>query len=93
MTTVFVANSQITIELGNSLVAARARTASGDERQAIWERQIERFPLFTDLAAATTREIPVVVVEPTGHTLNLEVVPLTVELERWLSVVIICRVR
>lgn len=66
-----VANSQVTIELGSSLVAARARTASGNERQAIWERQIERFPLFTDLAAATTREIPVVIVEPTGHTLDL----------------------
>lgn len=41
----------------------RARVTHGTERETIWARQVSTLPLLADLAAATTRTIPVVVLD------------------------------
>jgi len=61
-----VANPQATIEVGAIAVEVRARIAEGAERDTIWETQKERYPGFADYEASTTRQIPVVVLEPVG---------------------------
>jgi deazaflavin-dependent oxidoreductase (nitroreductase family) len=57
-----------TIEVGTSSIAVRAREAEGDERASIWSRQIEVAPAFAELQAKTSRQIPVLVLEPVVQT-------------------------
>lgn len=59
-----VAAPDITIEVGTETRAVRARVAEGEERTRIWEAQKAAMPGFADYEAATDREIPVVVLEP-----------------------------
>ncbi len=59
------ANPQITIELGTDVIAVTARVAEGEERERIWEHQKQDRPQFADYERRTTRDIPVIVLEPT----------------------------
>ena len=59
-----VANPEVTAEIGTETRRFRARVATGDEREQIWARQKQDFPGFADYEANTTRQIPVVVLEP-----------------------------
>lgn len=59
-----VANPDATIEVGTETKAVRARVATGDERDAIWATQKERYSGFADYERQTDREIPVVILEP-----------------------------
>ena len=61
-----VANPDASIEIGTETRQVRARVAEGDERDEIWSKQKELMPGFADYEQRTTREIPVVVLEPTG---------------------------
>ncbi len=45
---------------------ARARTASGEERTALWNQMVGIYAPYTDYQERAGREIPVVVLEPTG---------------------------
>ena len=56
-----VANPAATIEVGTERVAVTARVADGDERERIWAEQKQRMPGFAEYEAATSRQIPVVV--------------------------------
>lgn len=56
-----VANPAATIEVGTERVAVTARVAEGDERERIWAEQKQRMPGFAEYEAATSRQIPVVV--------------------------------
>jgi hypothetical protein len=38
--------------------------AEGDERERLWARQKELMPGFAEYEAKTTRQIPVIVLEP-----------------------------
>ena len=58
------AHPDTTIEIGATTRRVRARVADSDERRRIWERQKEQWPGFADYERSTTREIPVVVLEP-----------------------------
>jgi F420H(2)-dependent quinone reductase len=59
------ANPDVTIEVGSDTIPVRARVAEGDERARLYRAQADQMPNFDDYAAkATTREIPVVVLEP-----------------------------
>lgn len=58
-----VAEPSASIEVGTETVPVTARVLEGDERDAIWARQKELMPGFADYEAATTRTIPVVVLE------------------------------
>lgn len=59
-----VANPEATIEVGTETKPVRARIAQADERSRIWETQKERYPGFAEYEQKTTREIPVVILEP-----------------------------
>ena len=41
-----------------------ARVAGGDERERIWATQKAAYPGFADYERKTTRQIPVIVLEP-----------------------------
>ncbi|MDH3214155.1 MAG: nitroreductase family deazaflavin-dependent oxidoreductase [Myxococcales bacterium] len=43
---------------------AKARTATGSERSALWDQMVGIYPPYTDYQKRTEREIPVVVLEP-----------------------------
>ncbi len=54
-----------TIEVGTDTQAVRARVATGQERERIWEKQKATMPNFAEYEEkAGDREIPVVVLEP-----------------------------
>ena len=59
-----VATPDATIEVGTRTVPVRARIAHDVERDTIWETQKQRYPGFADYEASTTRQIPVVILEP-----------------------------
>ena len=59
-----VANPHATIDVGTRTVPVRARIADGVERDTIWETQKQRYPGFANYEASTTRQIPVVILEP-----------------------------
>ncbi len=60
------AHPDATVEVGDRTVSVHSRVAESDERERIWSRQKELYPGFADYESKTSREIPVVVLEPTG---------------------------
>ena len=58
-----VKNPQVTVELGAETFAATARTATGAERERLWEGAVAQHSFFTDHQAKTQRQIPRVVLE------------------------------
>ena len=58
-----VANPMVTVEVGTGRYPAKARVATGEERERIWSAQKKAFPQFADYEAKVTREIPVVVLD------------------------------
>jgi deazaflavin-dependent oxidoreductase (nitroreductase family) len=60
-----VANPSTVVEVGTETIPVTARTAEGEERTRIWERQKQAAPGFANYEQkAAPREIPVVVLEP-----------------------------
>jgi deazaflavin-dependent oxidoreductase (nitroreductase family) len=59
-----VANPDVTAEIGTETRRFRARTATGEERESVWAKQKQDIPGFAEYEARTTREIPVVVLDP-----------------------------
>jgi len=59
-----VANPDITVEVGTETFPVRARVAEGDERDRLYRAMADAMPNFDEYAKATTRVIPVVVLEP-----------------------------
>ena len=59
-----LANPAAQIEVGDKQQSVRAHLAEGDEREELWEKQKEQFPNFAEYERKTSREIPVVVLEP-----------------------------
>jgi deazaflavin-dependent oxidoreductase (nitroreductase family) len=59
-----VANPEVEIEVGTETFPVTARVASGDERERLWSLQKEERPTFADYERRTTRQIPVIVLEP-----------------------------
>lgn len=59
-----VAEPRVSAEIGTETRTFLARVATGDERTAIWEKQKAEHAGFAGYEAKTTREIPVVVLEP-----------------------------
>lgn len=57
------ANPDCEIQVARAHFAVKARTAQGAEREALWQQLVEIYPPYTDYQAATSREIPVVVLE------------------------------
>jgi deazaflavin-dependent oxidoreductase (nitroreductase family) len=59
-----LANPKVTVEIGAGSRDAVARIAEGEERSKYWEEQKRNWPGFADYETKTSREIPVVVLEP-----------------------------
>jgi len=60
-----VASPDVTVEVGTERFPARARVAEGEERARLYRAQADQMSNFDEYAKATTREIPVVVLERT----------------------------
>lgn len=52
------------LQVGAEVFFALARTAGADDRGPLWERMVAIFPKYAVYQAKTSREIPVVVLEP-----------------------------
>lgn len=59
-----VANPHVRAEVGGQTVELTARVAGGDERERVWTAQKAAAPGFADYEKQTTRQIPVVILEP-----------------------------
>jgi deazaflavin-dependent oxidoreductase (nitroreductase family) len=58
------ANPEVTVERGKGKSRYRARAAEGEERDALWSRVVAMYGSYADYQEKTSREIPVVVLEP-----------------------------
>ena len=59
------------IQVGKQGYRARARTAGGDERARLWAQLQQIYPPYDDYQRKSEgREIPVVVLEPSGAPAN-----------------------
>jgi deazaflavin-dependent oxidoreductase (nitroreductase family) len=59
-----VANPRCTVEIGSERREMVARTASREEKAALWPRLVAMYRDYDDYQARTDRDIPVVVLEP-----------------------------
>jgi deazaflavin-dependent oxidoreductase (nitroreductase family) len=53
----------VELQVKGDLFPARARTATGDERERLWKLAAQQWPPYDDYQQKTDREIPVVVLE------------------------------
>lgn len=60
------ADPEVEIQVGSRVMAARARTASGEEAARLWKPMAQVWPDYDEYAKKTDREIPVVVLAPEG---------------------------
>jgi deazaflavin-dependent oxidoreductase (nitroreductase family) len=59
-----LAEPRVQAEIGDATVELVARVASPDERERIWTAQKADMPGFADYEKKTTRQIPVILLEP-----------------------------
>jgi len=59
-----VADPRASVEVGTETVEVVARVAEGAERERIWEKQKTNVPGFATYEQQTSRQIPVVILEP-----------------------------
>lgn len=57
------ANPEVEVQVWGDRFAARARTATPEEKPALWEAMAETWPAYNDYQKKTEREIPVIVLE------------------------------
>ena len=58
------ANEAVEVQVLDRRFPARARTATGAERERLWRLMAKLFPKYDEYRQTTAREIPVVVIEP-----------------------------
>lgn len=58
-----LAHPDVTVEIGTETFPARARVATGEERERIWTRQKQVMPGFAEYEKKTSRQIPVIILE------------------------------
>ena len=60
-----MAQPECEIQVATAKHRVRARVTEGDERTEIWNRMVELYPPYTEYQErATTRTIPVIVLDP-----------------------------
>jgi deazaflavin-dependent oxidoreductase (nitroreductase family) len=59
-----VANPRASVEVGDSTVNVAAQIVDGETRERLWSKQKELYPGFADYESKTTRQIPVIVLQP-----------------------------
>jgi deazaflavin-dependent oxidoreductase (nitroreductase family) len=58
-----VANPEVEVQVKDEVFKARARTATGEERQRLWKLAARQWPDYDAYQKRTGREIPVVVLD------------------------------
>ncbi|MEV0902043.1 nitroreductase family deazaflavin-dependent oxidoreductase [Actinoplanes sp. NPDC049802] len=58
------ADPDVTVQVGTETFRARARIASADERPRLWQLMIAMMSSYREYEKATTRDIPMVILEP-----------------------------
>jgi deazaflavin-dependent oxidoreductase (nitroreductase family) len=58
------ANPEVTIEVGTDTLPVTAGEATGEERERLFQAQVDRAPTFADYQANTRRQIPVITLTP-----------------------------
>jgi len=58
------ANPEAMVTLGRATLHVRARDAEGEERERLWRALADLYPGYDKYAQKTSRQIPVVVLEP-----------------------------
>jgi proline iminopeptidase len=61
-----VAQPQVGVQVATERFGATARTATGEERAGLWKEMSAIYPPYDEYQQKTEREIPVVVLEPSG---------------------------
>jgi deazaflavin-dependent oxidoreductase (nitroreductase family) len=61
-----LAHPRVSAEIGTGTVEFVARVAEGEEREGIWTAHKAANPGFADYERQTSRQIPVVILEPAG---------------------------
>lgn len=59
-----LADPRVQVQVGRKKFDAIARTATGAERQRLWDFMVRHYPPYGEYQVKTTREIPVVVLDP-----------------------------
>lgn len=59
-----LADPDVGVHVGDNQLRARARTATGTERDDLWQMMVAASPPYADYQRSLEREIPVVVLEP-----------------------------
>lgn len=58
-----VAHPEVEVQVKGDRFRARARTATADEKPALWKKMAATWPAYDEYQTKTDREIPVVVLE------------------------------
>jgi deazaflavin-dependent oxidoreductase (nitroreductase family) len=61
-----LAHPRVTAEIGTGTLELQARVAGGEEREQIWSAHKAANPGFAEYERKTTRQIPVVILQPVG---------------------------
>jgi deazaflavin-dependent oxidoreductase (nitroreductase family) len=59
---------RVTLQDGANVYEMQPRELTGEEKREWWSRAVEAWPAYADYQAKTTREIPVVLLEPIEST-------------------------
>jgi deazaflavin-dependent oxidoreductase (nitroreductase family) len=59
-----LANPRVKVEVGTHSFEVDARVAGGDERERLWSRQKQDYPGFAAYEVQTSRQIPVIILQP-----------------------------
>jgi len=59
-----LANPNVSMEVGIQTIQAHARIAEEPERSRLYDKMVDLMPAFDDYRHKTTRNIPVIVLEP-----------------------------
>ncbi|MBX3024382.1 nitroreductase family deazaflavin-dependent oxidoreductase [bacterium] len=60
------ANPQVEVQIGAEVRAMTARTASAEEKRALWPKAVAVYRDYDDYQARTQRDIPLVILTPRG---------------------------
>jgi deazaflavin-dependent oxidoreductase (nitroreductase family) len=60
------AHPNVTIEVGTDTIEVSASEASGEERDRLFNAQVERSPQFGEYQSKTDRQIPVILLTPSA---------------------------
>jgi len=61
-----VEHPEVEVQVGTETFAAKARTATAEESSRLWRLMVDAMPIYQSYQDATSRPIPVVVIERNG---------------------------